>query len=86
MNRPFVCGRWLGKPNKQYILNFPLLQDFQCYNLYYYSIGCSARSLCDFGLLQFLTDFITDFITDKLLLLVVVYLRVLIVHKCKYKI
>jgi hypothetical protein len=45
-----------------------------------------ARSLCDFGLLQFLTDFITDFITDKLLLLVVVYLRVLIVHKCKYKI
>jgi hypothetical protein len=26
-------------------LDFPLLQDFQCYNLYYYSVGCSARSL-----------------------------------------
>jgi hypothetical protein len=41
----FVCGRWLGNTNKQYIWDFPHLQDFQGYNLYYYSVGCSARSL-----------------------------------------
>jgi hypothetical protein len=35
----------LGITKQQYILDFPLLQDFQCYNLYYYSVGCSARSL-----------------------------------------
>jgi hypothetical protein len=46
MNRPFVCWiRWLGITNKQYIWDFLLLQDFQCFNLYYYSVGCSARSL-----------------------------------------
>jgi hypothetical protein len=46
MNRSFVCWiRWLGITNKQYIWDFLLLQDFQCFNLYYYSVGCSARSL-----------------------------------------
>jgi hypothetical protein len=44
MNRPFVCWRWLGITNKQYIWDYLLIQDFQRF-IYYYSVGCSARSL-----------------------------------------
>jgi hypothetical protein len=53
-NKCFISGKIRIMWNKifghfltynSYFWVLPLLQDFQCYNLYYYSVGWSARSL-----------------------------------------